>query len=101
MRLRFITLSAIFALSTVPMLGDGGQAYKAKCAICHGPDGSGQTPTGKTLNVRDLRSAEVQKQTDAELAKVVSTGKGKMPAYGKQLSDADVAALVAFIRTLK
>ena len=66
--------------------------YKAKCAMCHGPDGGGQTPTGKSMKVRDLRSDEVQKQTDVELTKVISGGKGKMPPYGKQLSTAQTDA---------
>jgi len=43
----------------------------------------------------------VQKQTDIELTKIISGGKGKMPAYGKKMSEADVAALIATIRSLK
>ena len=80
---------------------DGAALYKAKCAMCHGPNGSGDTPTGKSLKVRDLRSAEVQKMTDVELTKVIAGGKGKMPPYGKQLSTDDVKAIIGFIRTLK
>jgi mono/diheme cytochrome c family protein len=80
---------------------DGAAVYKAKCAVCHGPDGSGATPVGKTMKVRDLRSAEVQKTSDARLSAIISNGKGKMPPYGKSLSRADIVALVAFIRTLK
>ena len=56
---------------------------------------------GKSLKVRDLRSDAVQKQTDLELTKVISGGKGKMPPYGKQLSEPDIAAIIAYIRTLK
>ena len=75
--------------------------YKAKCASCHGADGAGQTPVGKSMKVRDLRGDEVQKQTDVELTKTISGGKGKMPAYGKQLSTPQIEGLIAFIRTLK
>ena len=80
---------------------DGAAIYKSKCAMCHGPDGAGQTTMGKNLKLRDLRSAEVQKQTDAELAKWIADGKGKMPAYKGKLTPADIDAVVAFIRTLK
>ena len=80
---------------------DGAALYKAKCAMCHGPDGAGQTTMGKNMKLRDLRSAEVQKQTDAELAKWIADGKGKMPAYKSKMSAEDINALVAFIRTLK
>lgn len=80
---------------------DGAAIYKAKCAMCHGPDGAGQTPMGKNMKLRDLRSADVQKQTDAELVKWIADGKGKMPAYKGKLTPADIDALVAFIRTMK
>ena len=88
-------------LVSVPLLADGTSLYKSKCAMCHGADGSGQTPVGKSMKVVDLRSDAVQKQTDVELTKVIAGGKGKMPAYGKQLSTPDVESLIAFIRTLK
>ena len=80
---------------------DGAAIYKAKCAMCHGADGAGQTPMGKNMKLRDLRSADVQKQTDAELVKWIADGKGKMPAYKGKLTPADIDALVEFIRTLK
>lgn len=80
---------------------DGAAIYKAKCAMCHGADGAGQTPMGKNMKLRALGSAEVQKQTDAELVKWIADGKGKMPAYKGKLTPADIDALVAFIRTLK
>src|SRR5205085_7112585 len=76
------------------------EIYKTKCSSCHGPDGSGQTPVGKSLKIRDLRSADVQKQTDADLVKVISDGRGKMPAYKTKVSVADITSLVAFIRGL-
>lgn len=80
---------------------DGAAIYKSKCAVCHGADGAGQTPMGKTMKLRDLGSPEVQKQSDQELAKWIADGKGKMPAYKTKLSAADIDALVGFIRSLK
>jgi cytochrome c6 len=53
------------------------------------------------MKLRDLRSPEVQKQTDAELTKVTADGKGRMPAYKGKLTDAEIRAIVAHIRTLK
>lgn len=75
--------------------------FKSKCAMCHGAEGSGDTPLGRSQKVRDLRSDAVQKQTDIELTKVIAGGKGKMPAFGKQLSTAQIEALIAHIRTLR
>jgi mono/diheme cytochrome c family protein len=94
-----IVLSGMMAAAA--MASDGAALYKAKCALCHGANGSGDTPSGKSMKVRDLRSDAVQKQTDIELTKTIAGGKGKMPAYGKQLSTDDVKAIIGFIRTLK
>lgn len=97
---KIVTFMAMLALA-VPVLAfaDGAALYKTKCAPCHGPDGAGQTPVGKNLKVKDLRSAEVQKLTDAELTKLLNEGKGKMPPA--KLSADDAKAVVAFIRSLK
>lgn len=97
-----ISLLVLFGLmATAAFASDGPAIYKAKCALCHGANGSGDTPTGKSMKVKDLRSDAVQKQPDLELMKTISGGKGKMPPYGKQLSTDDIKAVIAFIRTLK
>ena len=78
-----VMMAAALLVATAPAraIGDDSAAtFKTKCAPCHGADGSGQTPVGKNLKVRDLRSAEVQKLSDAEITKVLTDGKGKMPA---------------------
>ena len=95
-----LTCSLLLAVA-LPMaaFADGAAIYKTKCTPCHGADGSGQTPVGKNLKVRDLRSREVRKLSDAEITKVLTDGKGKMPK--SKLEAADIKAVVAFIRTLK
>ena len=93
---------AVLALLAMPLAAEDGAAlFKARCAMCHGPDCSGQTPVGKSLKVRNLGSADVQKQSDAELSKTILDGKNKMPANKGKLSDAEVKALIAHIRSLK
>lgn len=77
---------------------DGVVLFKAKCAMCHGPDGAGKTPMGQKLNVRDLHSPDVQKESDAGLSQVIAQGKGKMPAFSNKLSSDQVKLLVAYIR---
>lgn len=98
-----LALTLLFALVLVPvaLAEDGAALFKGKCAMCHGPDGAGQTTMGKNLKVRDLGSADVQKQTDAELTKITADGKGKMPAYKAKMTAAEIDAVVKFIRTLK
>jgi cytochrome c6 len=91
----------VSAASTGPLYAHDGVVYKAKCASCHGADGTGNTPVGKSLKLRDFHSADVQKLTDAELTKIISAGKGKMPAYAKKLTAEEIQCLVSFIRAMK
>lgn len=93
---------AVLILPTLPARSQtGGEAlYKSKCAACHGPDGKGDTAVGKANKINDLGSADVQKQSDADLTATISNGKGKMPAYGKSLKPDQVKDLVTYIRSL-
>jgi mono/diheme cytochrome c family protein len=79
---------------------DGVALFKAKCAMCHGPDGAGKTPMEQKLNVRDLHAPEVQKQSDAELSQMIAQGKGKMPGFSKTFSGDQIKLLVAHLREL-
>jgi cytochrome c6 len=100
----FAALGLLFLLApaSLPARADdaGAIVYKAKCASCHAADGSGTTTVGKSLKVRDLCSTDVQKLTDVELTKMISDGKGKMPAYMKKLSAEQIKSLVATIRAM-
>ena len=80
---------------------DAAATYKSKCAMCHAPDGSGNTPVGKSLKLRDLGSADVQGQSDDQLYEAISKGKGKMPAYEKSLGEDACKALVTYVRSFK
>ena len=97
-----IAILALCVLAAGTVHGqDAAGLFKTKCAMCHAPDGSGSNPMGKKLGAADFHSPEVQKMTDAELNKVISDGKGKMPAYKVKIDQAGIDALVSFIRTLK
>jgi cytochrome c6 len=96
----FIGLAFLALPSATRAQGDAAKVFKANCALCHGDDGSGNSPTGKALKAKDLRSDEVQKQTDAELVEVISKGRGKMPAFGSKFSPDVIKSLVAYIRQL-
>lgn len=77
----------------------GAALFKTKCVACHGPDGSGDTPVGKSLKSADLRSPEVQKKSNAELAEFITTGKGNMPSFRSSTTDDEIRAIVAHVRT--
>jgi cytochrome c6 len=78
--------------------------YGANCASCHGADGKGRTPAGKKLRVKDLAASTLP---DAEMEKQITAGtqdaKGnqRMPAFKDKLSAEEIAALVAFVKTLR
>jgi mono/diheme cytochrome c family protein len=99
MKTTAILLILTMALAPAVFAADGAAIYKTKCATCHGADGKGQTPMGKKMNLRDLGSPDVQKQTDKELYDWTAVGKGKMPGYKDKLSDEEIKALVAHMRT--
>ena len=97
----FAALALLAVLGASARAEDSGPAtFKAKCALCHGPDGKGDTQVGKSLKIPDLGSADVQKDSDAELAAVITSGKKQMPAFGKDLKSDQIMDLVTFIRSL-
>lgn len=74
--------------------------YKAKCAMCHGPDGKGETPAGKSMKAVSFAAPEVVKMSDDELETVVAKGKNKMPAFEGKLKKEQIVELVAYTREL-
>lgn len=102
MRRFAILLPLVFtSLAVVADDGAGAAAYRKSCALCHAADGSGDTPAGKSMKVRDLRTPEVQEQSDDALATVIADGKGKMPGFKSALSAEQIREVVAFLRTMK
>ncbi|OIO01662.1 MAG: cytochrome C [Elusimicrobia bacterium CG_4_10_14_0_2_um_filter_56_8] len=77
--------------------------YKSLCVSCHGKDAKGVPAMTKVFKVApsemDLTSEEVQAKADADLAKAIHDGKGKMPAFKNKLSDKQIAELVKFVKT--
>ena len=104
------TLFVLVALLTLPLSiygADGKASYEKNCAKCHGVDGKGNTKMGIKMGAKDYTDAKVQAAvTDEAMAKATCDGfkdkDGKVlmkPAEG--LTDADVKALVAYMRTFK
>ena len=93
--------------ATSQNLRDGQDAFLARCANCHGHDGSGLTSVGQSLypRVPDLRSARTQNLTDGEIHYIVENGVELtgMPAWQNphQVPGDDIWKLVLFIRSLR
>jgi mono/diheme cytochrome c family protein len=80
---------------------EGSTLFQSNCLMCHGADGKGNTPTGQAFKVVNLRDPAVVKMSNAELANVISKGKGSMPAFGNRLTPPQIENLVSYIRVLQ
>jgi mono/diheme cytochrome c family protein len=100
-----ITVTAMLMAASSAWAADaaaGKAVFDTKCRTCHAADGAGNPGIAKAMNVtmKPLGGEEIQKMSDADLKKVISTGSGKMkPVAG--LSPAQIDDVVAFVRTLK
>ena len=88
-----LILAMLVVMVAPTMFADGAATFKAKCAACHGADGAKNAKA-------NLASAEVQGKSDADLITFVGTN-AKHNFKAKGLSDDDIKAVVAFLRTLK
>jgi mono/diheme cytochrome c family protein len=80
----------------------GQAAYEKSCKSCHGADGTANPAITKMMKVdiKDLKAAEVQSKSDADLKKVISDGQGKMKPIAS-VTGASADDVVAYVRTLK
>jgi mono/diheme cytochrome c family protein len=101
--LTLLTLTTLSVTAASAADAKAGQAiYTQSCKTCHGPDGAGNPAIAKMMKVemKDLKSPDVQAMSDADLAKIVTAGKGKMKPVSS-VSGASVDDVVAYLRTLK
>jgi mono/diheme cytochrome c family protein len=105
MRTLFIalTFTALTASAAFAADAKAGQAvYDKSCKSCHGPDGTPNPAIAKMMKVemRDLKSADVQARSDADLKKVVTDGQGKMRPIAS-VTGAALDNVIAYVRSLK
>jgi cytochrome c5 len=81
---------------------DGKAIYQKLCASCHGSDGKGNPAMTKAFGEKALNIAtkETAQKSDDELLKVITQGKGKMPASGKSLSKQEQKQILDHARSL-
>lgn len=102
-----IVISLLAASATCLRAADAKALWATNCAQCHGKTGAADTKMGKTLNAKNLTDPAVQAAfTDAKAAQsikegVKENGKTTMKAFAGKLTDDEIKALVAYVRTLK
>ncbi|MEY2488720.1 MAG: hypothetical protein QOC70_662 [Verrucomicrobiota bacterium] len=102
-----ITVSLLAASVMSVRAADAKANWAANCAQCHGKSGAADTKMGKQLNAKDLTDPKVQaafsdaKATQSIKEGVKEGGKTTMKAFAGKLTDDEIKALVAYVRTLK
>ena len=106
-KLIVLSIAAIALIAGVASAADAKDVWKDKCAKCHGEDGKGQTKMGQKLGIKDYTDAKVQAELKDDAA-FKALKEGLKDAEGKTLmkaveglSDEEIKALVAYIRTFK
>lgn len=88
------------ATRTVDPVARGSEVYARVCTECHGEEGEGHVyPPAPALD----GSEHAWHHPDAQLREWIKTGKigmAEMPAYGDRLSDAEIDAVIAYIKSL-
>ena len=77
---------------------DGAAIFKRNCVMCHGPDGKGVA----TFKTPDFTNPRVQASlTDEQILETIKNGKKGtvMPPWRDKLSDQDIKAVAAHIRS--
>jgi len=106
-KLALLAIPAAFALTFTnnALAADGPAVYADNCAKCHGDDGKGATKMGAKLGARDYTDATVQASfTDADAFKSIKEGMKKDEKTlmkPSELSDDDINASIAYLRTFK
>jgi mono/diheme cytochrome c family protein len=94
------SLVASFSLPALAQ-GSGADTFKVKCQMCHGADGTANTPAGHAIKAASFKTPSIIQTPDADLIAIVKNGKGKMPAFAGKLTDDQMKAAVAYIRILQ
>ena len=105
-----MTKKALAALSTALLLASApalraadarSENWQMHCSVCHGDDGTAQTEEGKKKKARNLTNAKWQDTIDdARIVKSITKGHDEMPAFGKKLTELEIKALAAEVRSL-
>jgi mono/diheme cytochrome c family protein len=105
MRTILMAFTVLALTSTAALAADakaGQAAFDKSCKSCHGADGTASAAVAKMMKVeiKDLKSADVQGRSDADLKKIITAGTGKMKPV-TAVAGADLDNVVAYVRSMK
>ena len=89
---------AVAEVSGEPDLALGATVYMARCAMCHGPQGSGVPGFATGINLND--PATMARLSDDDIYDIITNGRGQMAGLGDVLSEAERHSVIAFVRML-
>lgn len=76
------------------LLEGGRSLYRGRCAVCHLLSGEGQ----QTFGAPALKGSAIVKGDSDGLIRMVLHGRNSMPAFGRSVNDADLAAVLSYVR---
>jgi mono/diheme cytochrome c family protein len=90
------------SITTTASPAGAAELYARHCASCHGRDGRAQGFKARAKGTRNLTDREWQERvSDERIFNAINNGKGRMPGFGKKLSEAEVDSLVKYVRGLR
>jgi len=103
-----ILASALVLVAGSCLAADVTENWTKHCGSCHGKDGKGETKAGRKAEVKDLTDSTYQASfTDEAMFKRMKegakdkNGKERMKPFADKLSDDEIKALGAYVRSLK
>ncbi len=91
-----LLLLAGACIEPLPADATGAEIFAATCARCHGVDARGGS-IGPDLGPE----SEAATKDDAALVLTVTRGRGRMPAFGSELSADQIDRVVAYLRSIQ
>ncbi|NNN04417.1 MAG: cytochrome c [Elusimicrobia bacterium] len=100
-----LTVNVAAQTPTAPAKVDGAKLFAQKCAICHSKSGTGKASMADAfkadINIMNLAGGAAVKTPDADLIKVINSGRKNMPSFKGKLQDDEIKGILAYVRSLQ